>query len=247
MTDITRDRVRVERSAKRVRGLFGGRIIVDTISPLLVWEVPYYPTYYLPLADVDADALVPTGDTKQTDNLGEAAVLTVRVGDKEAAGAALSYSDSPVPELKNTVKLDWAAMDSWFEEDEEVFFHVRSPYARIDILDSSRTVRIEVDGMVVAESTRPKLLFETGLPTRYYLPKTDVKQELLERSQTVSHCPYKGSAEYWSVRVGDTLHDDLVWSYRLPLPESEKVAGLMAFWDEKVSVYVDGVLQGQRS
>ena len=100
-------------------------------------------------------------------------------------------------------------MDAWFEEDEEVFTHPRDPYTRVDILPSSRHVRVEVDGVTVAESTSPRLLFETGLPVRYYLPKTHVRLELLERTDTVSHCPYKGEAEWWSVRIGDEVHEDL--------------------------------------
>jgi uncharacterized protein (DUF427 family) len=113
----------------------------------------------------------------------------------------------------------------------------------VDALPSSRHVRIEVDGVTVAESGSPHLLFETGLPTRYYLPKTHVRLELLTATDTVTHCPYKGTARYWSVRAGDTVHADLAWSYPTPLPESAPVAGLIAFYDEKVDTYVDGVLQ----
>jgi uncharacterized protein (DUF427 family) len=134
-------------------------------------------------------------------------------------------------------------MDAWFEEDEEVFTHPRSPYTRVDILPSSRHVRIEIDGVTVAESSSPMLLFETGLPVRYYLPKPHVRLDLLEHTDTRTHCPYKGEAEYWSVRTGDAVHADIVWSYPTPLPESERVAGLVAFYDEKVDVYVDGVRQ----
>jgi uncharacterized protein (DUF427 family) len=104
-------------------------------------------------------------------------------------------------------------------------------------------VRVEVEGVTVAESASPRLLFETGLPVRYYLPKTHVRMELLTPTDTVSHCPYKGQAEWWSVRVGDGLREDLAWSYRTPLPESQKIAGLVAFYNEKVDIYVDGVQQ----
>jgi uncharacterized protein (DUF427 family) len=134
-------------------------------------------------------------------------------------------------------------MDAWFEEDEEVFTHPRDPYTRVDVLASSRHVRIEVGGVTVAESVKPTLLFETGLPARYYVPKPDVRMDLLVHSDTVSECPYKGQAEYWSVRAGAELHPDLAWSYRAPFEESAKIAGLIAFYDEKVDVYVDGVRQ----
>jgi uncharacterized protein (DUF427 family) len=157
--------------------------------------------------------------------------------------AALRYRDSPIEALRSLVRLDWHAMDAWFEEDEEVYTHARDPYTRIDILASSRHVRIEVDGLIIAESSHPYLLFETGLRTRYYLPKTDVRLDLLEHTDTVTHCPYKGQAEYWSVRTLVALHPDLAWSYRMPLPESAKIAGMIAFYNEKVDLYVDGTAE----
>jgi uncharacterized protein (DUF427 family) len=239
----TRGSVRIERSAKRVRAFLGGEAVVDTTRPVLVWEVPYYPTYYLPLDDVRTELLVPDGIVAHSPSRGEGQTFSVRAGGKEAAGAALHYEDSPIEELRDLIRLDWDSMDAWFEEDEEVFTHPRDPYTRVDILPSSRHVRVEVDGVTVAESASPRLLFETGLPVRYYLPKTHVRMELLTPSDSVSHCPYKGQAEWWSVRVGDGLRDDLAWSYRTPLPESQKIAGLVAFYNEKVDIYVDGVLQ----
>jgi uncharacterized protein (DUF427 family) len=102
---------------------------------------------------------------------------------------------------------------------------------------------VDVDGTTVAESTSPRMLFETGLPVRYYLPKTDVRLDLLTPTETVTHCPYKGQAEYWSVHTEGGVRDDLAWSYRAPFPESQKIAGLIAFYNEKVDIYVDGVLQ----
>jgi uncharacterized protein (DUF427 family) len=237
-----RGRVRVETSAKRVRVYLNGQVIADTTSPMLVWEVPYYPTYYIPVEDLRDGVLTPTGRTIHSPSRGDGILHTVTVGDREAVDAAQRFEESPIEELRDLVRLDWDAMDAWFEEDEEVFTHARSPYARIDILPSSRHVRVEVGGVTVAESTHPYLLFETGLATRYYLPKTDVRLDLLEHTDTATHCPYKGQAEYWSVRVGDTLHEDVAWSYRTPLPESQRVAGLIAFWAEKpsVEIYVDG-------
>jgi uncharacterized protein (DUF427 family) len=174
-------------------------------------------------------------------------MLTVRAGNKEAPGAAVRYQDSPIADLRDLIRLDWDAMDAWFEEDEEVFTHPRDPYTRVDIVPSSRHMRVEVEGVTVAESTSPRLLFETGLPARYYLPKTNVRLDLLIPTDTVTHCPYKGQAEYWSVRAGDTVHEDLAWSYRTPLPESQKIAGLIAFYNEKVDIYLDGDLQGRPS
>jgi uncharacterized protein (DUF427 family) len=237
-----RGRIRIETGAKRVRAYLGGEVVADTTRPVLVWEVPYYPTYYFPLADVRAD-LEADGGTVHSPSRGDGRTLTVRAGNKEATGAALRYEDSPVEQLRDLIRIDWDSMDAWFEEDEEVFTHPRDPYRRVDILPSSRQVRVEVEGVTIAESSSPTLLFETGLPVRYYLPKTHVRLGLLTRTETVTHCPYKGRAESWSVRARENVHDDLAWSYRTPLPESQKIAGLIAFYNEKVDIYVDGALQ----
>jgi uncharacterized protein (DUF427 family) len=239
----TRGSIRIESGAKRVRGYLGGEAVVDTTRPVLVWEIPYYPTYYFPAADVRTELLEPDGGVAHSPSRGDGRTFTLRAGGKVAAGGALRYEDSPIEELRDLVRFDWDAMDAWFEEDEEVFTHPRDPYTRVDILPSSRHVRIEVDGVTVAESASPRLLFETGLPVRYYVPKTHVRMDLLAHTDNASHCPYKGQAEWWSVRVGDIVHEDLAWSYRAPLPESQKIAGLVAFYNEKVDIYVDGVLQ----
>ena len=245
-TKAHRGRVRLEPGAKRVRAFLGGEVVVDTARPVLVWDKPYYPAYYVPLGDVRAE-LEPDAGRVHSPSRGDARTFTVRAGGVEVPGAALRYEDSPIEGLRDLVRLDWDAMDAWFEEDEEVFTHPRDPYTRIDILASSRHVRVDVGGVTVAESASPRLLFETGLPVRYYLPKPHVRLDLLIPSATVSHCPYKGQAEYWSVRAPDGVHNDLAWSYRAPLPESQKVTGLVAFYNEKVDIHVDGVLQERPS
>jgi uncharacterized protein (DUF427 family) len=217
--------------------------VADSTRARLVWESPNYPTYYFPITDVRADLLDAEDSVAHSPSRGDGQLYAITAGGKRVPGAALRYPDSPIDELRDLVRLEWSAMDAWFEEDEEVFTHPRSPYTRVDILPSSRHVRIEIDGVTVAESSSAKLLFETGLPVRYYLPKPHLRLDLLEHTDTSTHCPYKGEAEYWSVRAGDSVHPDIVWSYPTPLPESERVAGLVAFYDEKVDVYVDGVLQ----
>jgi uncharacterized protein (DUF427 family) len=237
-----RGRVRVEPSQKRVRVYLAGDLVADTIRPLLVWEVPYYPAYYLPAADVRAK-LVPTGKTEHSPSRGEAEILDVVTERGTAAGAARRYPDSPIEELRDAVRLDFAAMDEWLEEDEPIYVHPRNPYSRVDILASSRHVRVEIDGVTVAESRSPRILYETGLPPRYYLPLPDVRMDLLVPSDTQTRCPYKGTAGYWSVEVNGKRYDDYVWIYRSPLPESQKIAGLACFYNEKVDLYVDGVAQ----
>jgi uncharacterized protein (DUF427 family) len=239
--------IRVERGAKRVRSYLGGELVADSIHPLLVWESAHYPTYYFPAADVRAEVLQDDGERAHSPSRGDGDSFTVAAGGKVASGAAVRYDDDAAEPLRGTIRLQWDAMDSWFEEDEEVFTHARSPYTRVDILASSRAVRVEVDGLVVAESRSPRLLFETGLPVRYYLPKPHVRMDLMQRGEKVTHCPYKGHAESWSLQAGERLVEDIAWSYPEPLAESQKIAGLMAFYNEKVDLIVDGVLQERAS
>ncbi len=242
MSDANRGRVKFERGHKRVRTYIAGRLVADTRTPSLVWEFPYYPTYYIPLADVRAK-LEPTGTTKHSPSRGDGVEYDVVIDGLRRPGAALRYPDSPITELRDQVRLDWSAMDEWFEEDEPVYVHPRDPYSRVDILASSRHVRVEVGGVTVADSHAPHILFETGLPPRYYLPLTDTRTDLLAPSSTVTHCPYKGTAAYFTIRIDGTDHPDLAWIYRTPLPESQKIAGRVCFYDEKVDIYLDGVLQ----
>ncbi|ONI75295.1 hypothetical protein ALI144C_38255 [Actinosynnema sp. ALI-1.44] len=242
----TRGRVKLEPGTRRVRVYLGGVLVADTLAPMYVWEIPYYPWYYIPRADVKAE-LVASGGTEHSPSRGDATLYTVKAGGKEAVAAAKIYADSPIEELRDLVSFDFKAMDAWFEEDEEIYVHPRNPYTRLDILPSSRNVRVEIDGVTVAESANARMLFETGLPTRYYLPKTAVRLDLLEPSDTRSACPYKGEASYYSVRVNGTVHEDVVWYYDTPLPESERIAGTMAFYNEKVDIFVDGVEQPRPS
>ena len=235
--------MRAERGAKRIRAYLGGELVADTTHPLLVWEAPYYPTYYFPAEDVRGELLHPDGGVEHSPSRGDGQLCTVRAGGREVHEAAVRYEDSPLELLRGTVKLRWQAMDAWFEEDEEVYTHARDPYTRVDILASSRHVRVEVDGVTIAESVSPRLLFETHLPVRYYLPQPHVRMELLQRQELVTRCPYKGSAESFAVLVRGELHENLAWCYRTPLPESQKIAGLIAFYNEKVDLFVGGVLQ----
>jgi uncharacterized protein (DUF427 family) len=241
-TPTSRGRVRTEPGHKRVRAYLAGELVADSTRPVLVWESPFYPTYYLPVEDVRAE-LIPTGEVEHSPSRGDAQILDVRVGATTAPAAARRYPESPLEALRDAVRLEWDAMSEWLEEDEPVYTHPRDPYTRVDILASSRHVRVEVDGVLVAESHQPRILFETGLPPRYYLPITDMRMELLRPSATQTHCPYKGMATYWSVDTGRAVHTDLIWIYRAPFPESQKIAGLASFYNEKVDLSVDGVLQ----
>jgi uncharacterized protein (DUF427 family) len=240
-------RLRVEQGAKRIRTYLAGELVADTTRPLLVWEVPYYPTYYFPEGDVREDMLELDGGVSHSPSRGDGRTFTVTAGSKRAVAAAIRYERSPIEELRERIRFEWGAMDAWFEEDEEVYTHARDPHTRIDVLASSRHVRVELDGVAVAESASPRLLFETGLPTRFYLPKPHVRMDLLELTEDVTHCPYKGTAQSWSVRAGKRLYENVAWSYPATLPESEKIAGLMAFYNEKVDLFVDGVREERPS
>jgi len=242
---MSRGRIRIEDGQKRIRVYLGGEVVADTTRPKLVWEKPYYPTYYFPDADVRLDALVPSGHTKRSPSRGTAELFDVKSSRRTAEQAAYRHSDSPIEDLQTMVAFNWAAMDAWFEEDEEVFVHARDPHTRVDVLPSSRRIEVMIDGVTVADSTNARLLFETGLPVRYYLPKTDVRMDLLTPTNTQSHCPYKGTAEYWSVSVDGTTHDDIVWGYRTPLPESAGIGGLVSFYNEKVDILVGGAPEDQ--
>jgi uncharacterized protein (DUF427 family) len=234
-----RGNVHAEQANKRVRALLGGHLVVDTIHPVLVWEGPHYPVYYVPAADIRA-TLTPNGKTVRSPSRGDAIRHDVTVGDRTAPDAAGTFPDSPIEAFRDLVRLDWDAMDTWLEEDDIVYGHARNPYHRVDILASSRHVKVEIGGVTVAESVRPVVLFETGLKPRYYLPLTDVKTELLVDSDSSTHCPYKGTAGYFSVQVDGKVHEDVVWIYRTPLQESMRIAGLVCFYDEKLDIYVDG-------
>jgi uncharacterized protein (DUF427 family) len=207
-----------------------------------VWEWPNYPQYYIPLADIDHSVLVDVG-TPQRLKRGTAHRHGLVVGDVTRPHAARVYREDAPPGLTDTVRFDWAALDAWYEEDEQVFVHPRNPYVRVDALRSSRRVRVQLEGVVLAETASPVFVFETGLPTRYYIPRTDVCFEHLVPTDTVTECPYKGrTSGYWSVRAGGATHADLAWSYDFPTRQLLPIAGMLAFYNEKIDHVVDGRL-----
>lgn len=236
--------VELYRSPKRVRVLLGGLIIADSRRATLLRREDRPPVYYFPPHDVRQECLKRNGKTAQLTDYGEATCFTVSANGIERPGGACSL-DAPVPGLEDLagyITFDWNAMDAWFEEDEEIFVHPRDPRKRIDISPSSAHVRVHLNGETIAESHRPTLLFETGLATRYYLPRLDLRQELLVPSDHITYCPYKGEANYYSLRLGDTLLEDLIWYYRYPTLEAAHIAGLCCFYQERIGIEVDGEL-----
>ena len=227
---------------RRVRAVLAGQTVLDTTRARYVWEWPHYPQYYIPLADVRQDLLVAEGQAKQS-RRGLQHLHALRVGDVEREHAARVLDESPVDELADTVRFEWEALDAWYEEDEQVFVHPRNPYVRVDALRSTRTLRVELDGRVLADSASPVLVFETGLPTRYYVNRTDADFTHLVPSDTVTACPYKGTTSaYWSVRIEDTVHADLAWAYDFPTRQLLPITGLISFYNEKVDIILDGQL-----
>ena len=231
-------------SPRWVRVYFNRQLIADSKKMMLLRESDHLPLYYFPKEDVRMDCLQPSEHTTHSDLKGEGVFWHVQVGDKIANNAAFTFRNPPGNglDLEDYVGFEWNKMDAWFEEDEEVFVYARDPYRRVDILQSSRHIEVMLDGIEIADTKRPWLLFETGLPTRYYMPKHDVRRDLLEPSDTVTRCPYKGEAHHYSVRIGDNLHKDVVWTYRSPAPESAKVQGLLGFLNEKLDIYEEGKL-----
>lgn len=227
---------RVAPVPRRIRGFLGPRAVIDTRAARYGWEHDRYPAFYVPLADVQPGLLVPEG-RRQPGPFGEVELHSV--GDRAAAAAVVTVAERA--ELADTVRFAWDAIDAWFEEDEQVFVHPRNPYTRVDALRSTTPVRVELAGVVLAESSSPVLVFETGLPTRYYLDRTDVDFAHLLASPTVTACPYKGTtAGYWSAQVGGSQHPDVAWSYDFPTRQLLPIAGLVAFYNERVDIFVDG-------
>ena len=236
----------VEPTPRRVRTVFGGLTVADSRRTLLVWAGDIrLPVYYFPLPDVRADLLSESDRRIAHPDLGNARCWHLEVGGRSAADAAWSFDETePGAEaVRGHLAFNWGEMDAWFEEDDEVFVHPRDPYHRVDVLNSSRHVRVELNGVTVAESRRPRLLFETGLPPRYYLPKADLRMDLLEPTQSHTACPYKGTASYWTVRHDGVEWPDIAWSYPSPIPECPKIEDLIAFYNEHVDLIVDGELQ----
>ena len=233
-------RGQVEPAPRRVRGYAGGQLIFDTTDARYVWEVPYYPQYYVPLRDVRTELLVDENHSQRV-QFGPSRLYSITAGGSTQESAARVFDADGGGSVDGYVRFEWDSVE-WFEEDERIVGHPRNPYARIDALRSHRHVRIELDGVVVADTHSPVLLFETGLPTRYYIDRTDVSFEYLVPSKTETLCPYKGTTTgYWSIRVGDAVHDDLAWTYDYPLPAVAAIAGLVAFYNEKLDIEVDDV------
>jgi uncharacterized protein (DUF427 family) len=244
LLDEALGQLRYEPTEKRVRAMLATETVVDSTRALLVWEPRrVVPTYAVPVADIAAELQPAPGTGAEAAGIlhpgipfavHTAAGEPVSIG--ALTGAGFRFADAA---LAGHVALDFSAFDEWYEEDERIAGHPRDPFSRVDVRRSARPIRIELDGELLAETTRARLLYETHVPTRFYLPREDVRVAL-EPSDLHTYCPYKGEASYWSFDLGGQRRENLVWSYEHPLPDAAAITGLVAFWDERVDVFVDG-------
>ncbi len=232
---------------RRVRAELGGETIVDSRSAKLLHEHGLLPILYFPADEVRTDLFRPSEKSTHCPWKGDASYWSIDVAGHTTEDAVWEYRD-PLPDappLKGHFAFYWHKLDRWLEEDEEMRGHVRDPYHRVDVLDSSRHVKVSLDGVVLAETKRPKALFETGLPVRWYIPLEDANLEHLVHSPTKTTCAYKGDASTLSVHVNGDVRKDLVWTYPDPHRDVDRVRGHLCFYNEFVDIEVDGRQQGR--
>src|SRR4051794_498164 len=232
----------------RVRAVLAGEVVADSTRVRLLHSSGALPVFWFPVNDLSAAHVVRGETTEVRPGLGRIAFHDLAVGRRTAA-AAVRASVEPAPGaefLAGHASLDWDAMDEWFVEEQLVLGHPKDPYTRIDVVPTTRHVQVSIDGVVVAESRRAKILQETSLPWRFYLPPEDVRTDLLLPSGSKSRCAYKGSASYWHARVGDRVVEDVVWSYAEPTHEAMPVRDLLCFFSERVDIDLDGVREARR-
>jgi uncharacterized protein (DUF427 family) len=233
-------------SPKRLRIEVGSRTIADTIDGLVMYESDHLPVYYFPIKDVEQSFLMPSATRTESPFKGAATHYSLNTGITLVEDVGWRYLD-PVagcPPIADYMAFYWNKINHWYEEDEEVFVHARDPFRRVDCLPSSRRVQVIVDGEIVADSRRSVFLFETGMPTRYYVPIADTRLDTFSPSRYISRCPYKGIANYYHLTVNGSRHENVVWYYPDPVREAERVKGLVCFYNEFVErILVDGIEQ----
>ena len=235
----------LEHTPKRIRVEVGGEVIADSRNAFVLHESGLQPIYYFPPEDVRSDVLEPTDRHTHCPKKGDASYYTIQAGGETVENGAWYYPD-PLPEapfIKDLIAFYFDRMGRWLEESEEISVHPRDPYHRVDVVSSDRHIRVLLEGEVLAETDRALALFESNLPPRWYIPREDVRAEL-EPSDTVTRCPYKGTAAYYSVNRADGGDGaDLIWYYDTPLAEVGRITGLLCFFNEKVDIELDGELQ----
>jgi len=233
-------------SPKRLRAKVGNIVVADTVKALIMQESDHLPLYYFPMADVREEFLMASATQTQSPFKGVATHYSLNTGVTLVEDAGWRYLQPlpGCPPVADYMAFYWNKINRWYEEDEEVFVHARDPFRRVDCLPSSRHVQVILDDQIVADSRRATLLFETGMPTRYYLPIADARLDLLTPSRYLSRCPYKGLASYYHLTIDGKRHDNIVWYYPKPVHESARIKGLVSFYNEFVDrILVDGVEQ----
>jgi uncharacterized protein (DUF427 family) len=229
-------RLFLQQFPRQLRAELGGEVVLDTVGAALLFETGEHPTVYVPAGDVRH--LSKDGDrSEHLPGKGRARFYPLRAGDRELADAVWQIVE-PEPEVRwlaTWLGVRWDAMDAWYDEDERVSGGLTDPFHRVDVRRSRRRLRVVRGGEPLAESAEPRVVSETGLPNRFYLPPGDVRVDALTPSPTSSVCPYKGRAEY--AGVGDEA--DVAWRYPEPLAGAAAIAGMWCFDETKVDVQVD--------
>jgi uncharacterized protein (DUF427 family) len=220
----------------RVR--FGGTWIAESENVLVFFEPGRYPVAYFPDTDVSPDTLQRTELTTRHDDLGPTAWYTVRAGERSAPRAAWQHIALPAyaRELHGRVAFAWRAMDAFYEEDERILGHAADAYHRIDIRQTSRHLVVRRRDRVVADSKRPRVLYESGFAPRWYVPRADVDESALTAVAQQTFCPYKGLCSYYD--IGDARQ--AAWSYRQAYVEVSRISDFVSFEPDIVSVQIDG-------
>ncbi|MBJ6359916.1 DUF427 domain-containing protein [Paenibacillus sp. GCM10012307] len=230
-------------SPKSIRVQIAGVTVAESKQVLVVAEARKLPVYYFPRSDVRTDILIASTDREQHGDKGEATFFSLQIDGRTVERAAWAYAD-PQGEgsfLKGYISFVWKQIEVWHEDEERIAAHPHNPYLRFKAVPSTSHIQVYIGGELVANSRRPVIVSEAGLPDRYYLPKEDVRMDLLEPSDSASRCQYKGSAAYWSAQIGGKTYSDVVWSYPEALPEVHEISGLLCFYNEIVdALYIDG-------
>jgi len=237
--------IHLEPSSKYVRALKRGVTVVDSQAAQLLYGAFRYPYYVFPIVDIHGEILFDQYEDKPNNWVGSIRQAALKVGDQLLNNAVGIYDNADIgtADLKGLVAIRWESTDTWYEEAEEVFVHPHDPYHRLDVLRSSREIQVKIEDLVIAETTRPVMLIETGLPVRWYIPKDNVRLDLLEPNNTQTSCAYKGFAKYYSARIDGKLIPDVAWYYDSPFRDAQPVAGHVCFFSERFDVTIDGQVQ----
>lgn len=226
---------------RRIRALLAGQTVLDSERAMLLHESNIFPVLYVPVDDISMELFTKTDLTTHCPFKGDASYWTITVGDRIAENAAWGY-EAPISGaswLRGYVAIESNRMDQWFDEDDEIFGHIRDPYHRVDARPTSRRYQVRIDGTIVADTTKAFVVSETGAPNRHYIPVDDIRTDGFTRSDTTTHCPHKGDSVYWShneSNTKDSITKDVAWSYPEPLEEATRVAGYWCFDGPNVTV-----------